>query len=124
MEQNVMTVKTRYGTVDETALQAFLDDFDTGSILQAVSNLDRVAYGIGQMQEELRNLYRMSEDLMADGMNETGHEVPDSESIWMLAEDISTAAWEWPDLIDEAIEIADEVTKLAPAPDAEWDDEE
>lgn len=38
-----MTVKTRYGTVDETALQAFLDDFDTGSILQAVSNLDRTA---------------------------------------------------------------------------------
>lgn len=71
MEQNVMTVKTRYGTVDETALRAFLDDFDTSSILQAVSNLDRVAYGIGQMQEELRNLYRMSEDLMADGMNET-----------------------------------------------------
>ncbi|MFG4139306.1 hypothetical protein [Klebsiella pneumoniae] len=95
MEQNVMTVKTRYGTVDETALQAFLDDFDTSSILQAVSNLDRVAYGIGQMQEELRNLYRMSEELMADGMNETGHEVPDSESIWMLAEDISTAAWKW-----------------------------
>lgn len=119
-----MTVKTRYGTVDETALQAFLDDFDTGSILQAVSNLDRVAYGISQMQEELRNLYRMSEDLMADGMTETDHEVPDSESIWMLAEDISTAAWEWPDIIDEAMEIADEVAKLAPDPDSEWDDGE
>ncbi|MEX3557788.1 MAG: hypothetical protein VB135_05265, partial [Burkholderia sp.] len=45
-------------------------------------------------------------------------------TLWMLAEDISTAAWEWPDLIDEAIEIADEVAKLAPDPDAEWDDEE
>lgn len=42
MEQNVMTVKTRYGTVDETALQAFLDDFDTGSILQVVSNCRRL----------------------------------------------------------------------------------
>ncbi|HAK1939080.1 TPA: hypothetical protein H1Q11_005148 [Salmonella enterica] len=76
------------------------------------------------MQEELRNLYRMSEDLMADGVTETDHEVPDSEPIWMLAEDISTAAWEWLDLIDEAMEIADEVAKLAPDPDAEWDDEE
>lgn len=61
----------------------------------------------------------MSEDLMADGMTETDHEVPDSQSIWMLADDISTAAREWPDLIDEAMEIADEVAKLAPDPDDE-----
>ncbi|HDS6412605.1 TPA: hypothetical protein QHZ98_005450 [Klebsiella oxytoca] len=110
-------MKTRYGIVDETALQTFLDEFDTCSILQAVSNLDRVAYGLIQMQEELRNLYRVSEDLMADGMNETDHKVRDSESIWMLAEDISTIAGEWPDLTDEAIGIADEMAKLAPAPD-------
>lgn len=119
-----MPIKTRCGAVDETALQAFLDDFDTSRILYAINNLDRVAYGISLMQEELRNLYHMSEDLMADGMTEVDHEVADSESIWMLAEDISTGAWEWPDIIEEATEIADEIAKLAPDPDAEWDDED
>jgi hypothetical protein len=28
------------------------------------------------------------------------------------------------DIIDEAMEIADEVAKLAPDPETEWDDEE
>jgi hypothetical protein len=119
-----MPVKTCCGTVDETALETFLDDFDTSRILHAINDLDRVAYGISQMQEELRELYRMSEALMEEGLAEVHHEVPDSESIWMLAEDISTGAWGWENIIEEATEIADEVAKLAPDPDAEWDDED
>jgi hypothetical protein len=117
-----MPIKTRHGLVDETALEAFLDDFDTSRILHAINDLDRVAYGISRMQEELRKLYRMSEGLMEDGLAEAHHEVPDSESIWMLAEDISMGDWGWSDVIEGATDIADEVAKLAP--DEEWDDED
>ncbi|MFV1478230.1 hypothetical protein [Serratia marcescens] len=119
-----MPIKTRYGYVDETAFEAFQDDFDTDRILRAIDNLDRVAHGVTMMQEELRTLHRMAEELMTDDLTGNAPDVPDSASIWMLAEDISMRAWEWPALIEAATDIADEVAKLAPDPDAEWEEED
>lgn len=46
------------------------------------------------MQQELRNLYRMFEDIVMHGLNETDHEVMDSEFIWGPDEVILTVVWE------------------------------
>lgn len=117
-----MPIHTRYGSLDETALETFQDDFEPERILRAIEDLDRVKHGISAMQQELRELHRMAEALMFIDPNESHPCTPDHESIWMLAEDISSRAWEWPDIIEAATDIADEVAKLAPDPDAEWDD--
>lgn len=114
-----MAKQTRYGTVDETALEAFQDNFDTDSILRAIDNLDKVVNGVRGMQEELRELHRMAEELISADLAECHPAVPDHESIWMLAEDIQAGAWEWPDIIEAATDIAEEVAKLAPDPDDE-----
>lgn len=121
-----MPVNTRYGSLDETAFEAFQDDFDPDRILRAIDELDRVKHGISAMQEELLELHRMAESLMEidSAQPNASASIPDHESIWMLAEDISSRAWEWPDIIEVATDIADEVAKLAPDPDAEWEDEE
>ena len=66
----------------------------------------------------------MAESLMEIDPTQPNASVPDHESIWMLAEDISSRAGEWPDIIEAATDIADEVAKLAPDPDAEWDEDD
>lgn len=119
-----MAKQTRYGSVDEAAFEAFQDDFDTDRILRAIDNLDKVAQGVAVMQEELRELHRMAEELISADLAESQPTVPDHESIWMLAEDISMGAWEWPEIIEAATDIADEIAKLAPDPDAEWEDDD
>lgn len=119
-----MPIHTRYGNLDEAAFEAFQDDFEPERILRAIDDLDRVKHGISAMQEELRELHRMAESLMEIDPAQANGSVPDHESIWMLAEDISSRAWEWPDIIEAATDIADEVAKLAPDPDAEWDEDD
>jgi hypothetical protein len=119
-----MVKQTRYGAVDETALEAFQDDFDTDRILRAIDNLDKVVHGVRTMQEELRELHSMAEELISADLGDSHPAVPDHESIWMLAEDIQTGACEWTDIIEAATDIAEEVAKLAPDPDAEWEDDD
>lgn len=114
-----MTTQTPCGNVDKIQFESFQNDFDTDRILRAIHNLDKVAQGVTVMQEELRELHRMAEKLISANLAEVHPAVPDHESIWMLAEDISMNAWEWPEIIEAATDITDEIAKLAPDPDSE-----
>ena len=80
-----MPIHTRYCNLDEAAFEAFQDDFEPERILRAIDDLDRVKHGISAMQEELRELHRMAEELMFIDPAEPLAGTPEQESIWMLA---------------------------------------
>jgi hypothetical protein len=115
-----MATDTRYGPVDSAALERLRESFNTRTILDAVDKVDEIWCRIDDLRDDLLKLHAMAHDLI----NDAGPDGPPPEyPIWELAEEISTAIWEWPGHLEAVRETVDQIVTLTRDSDEDMEDE-
>jgi molecular chaperone GrpE (heat shock protein) len=113
------TVETAFGAVDEKALEALQNSFDTRRLLAAVEAVDQIRSRIDGLRDDLLDLHRMA----AEVINEDYDSRPArEEAIWELAEMLASEMLEFADGLREAYHAVEELESLAPGED--WEDED
>ncbi len=113
------TVETAFGTVDERALEALQNSFDTRRLLAGVDAVDQIRARIDGLRDDLLDLHRMA----AEVINEDYDSRPArEEAIWELAEMLASEMLEFVNGLREAYRTVEELESLATGED--WDDDE
>ena len=109
------SVKTRYGTVDAAALEALQDDFPASRLTDAVDAIERIYYRIGGLRDDLLDIRSMAEDVIDE--NPDGRRPSREESIWELAEMLTSEILEYINDLDKAYETLEQLETLIPGDD-------
>ena len=112
------TVQTAFGAVDEKALEALQNSFDSRRLLNAVEALDQVRSRIDGLRDDLLDLHRMAVEVINE---DYGDRPTREEPIWELAEMLASEMLEFADGLRDAVHTVEELESLAPGED--WDDE-
>ena len=116
--------ETPYGKVDAGVLEELQRSFDTYTILHAVDAIDAIRYRIcepDQMRQDLSQLHSMAHHLFNDAYPA---DRIDRDSIWELADELSMEVFEFIEKLRGVMEMLDQLVRLAPDPDEEWEEEE
>jgi hypothetical protein len=113
------TVETVFGAVDEKALEALQNSFDTRRLLDAVEAVDQVRSRIDGLRDDLLDLHRMAAEVIHE---DYGNRPEREEPIWELAEMLASEMLEFAGGLREANRAVEELESLAPGED--WDDDE
>ena len=108
------TVETAFGTVDEKALEALQNSFDTRRLLAAVDAVDQIRARIDGLRDDLLDLHRMAAEVINE---DYGSRPAREEPIWELAEMLASEMLELADGLREAYHTVEEMESLAPGED-------
>jgi hypothetical protein len=110
------SIKTRYGMVDATVLEALREDFEATRLMtEAVDAVERIYYRIGGLREDLLDLRAMAAEVIDDDLY--GRRPPREESIWGLAEMLSGEILEYINDLDKAYDTLEQLMTLIPDED-------
>lgn len=113
------TTETAFGSVDEKALEALQNSFDTRRLLAAVDAVDQIRARINGLRDDLLDLHRMAAEVINE---DYGSRPAREEPIWELAEMLASEMLEFADGLREAYHTVEEMESLAPGED--WEDGE
>ncbi len=112
------TVETAFGAVDEKALEALQNSYDTRRLLDAVETVDQIRYRIDGLRDDLLDLHRMAAEVINE---DYGDSPAREEPIWELADTLASEMLEFANGLREAYHAVEELESLAPGED--WEDE-
>ncbi len=113
------TKKTAVGVVDKEVLEKLCNSFDTRKITDAVGDLDYVRGELEEPGGPRNDFFRLKE--MAMYLFDEDAPPGDTETIWELADELSSTVSRCREKLDQIEEVLDELTALAPDPDEDED---
>lgn len=119
------TEETPFGTVNADVLDEMWESFNTMQILDAVGVVDsigrRTAYNEESIRNDLLKLHGMAHTVINQAESTVGAE---DQTVYELADALSMEIGEWIEHLQGVVDTLDEIARLAPEDDEDWDEDE